>query len=1293
MVTVSDIYNKLSEYEKDNYYLKDEQGNALKPELICEGWEKLTNGRQVEMDEKTYKALKEGKDPLTQEQLVQAGVNGERRPGWNLTFSPHKSFTVLSHSSPEHAKIINDIHNKAVSDVMRYFEGHLAQVRQCSQGVVEPVKTGNILAMRVDHSVNRDGDIQKHTHVVIFNQSYNEQSGKWQALHSDAFHSDILTKIYNNQLAHYAKEHGLPVEWVKSDSGRTEYAAIAGIPDKAIEITSERAKQIDEYVQNHRDELKAKYPNAGEGELKQIAAIETRQAKQVMTHDEIQQRFENKLAEAGLAKEHVVDSVYIAKADYDHSNAMNEYEVVRTATNSLADYQSAFSHQDIMRASAEIAKGDVSINDIQRAIELEMKDEVIKLSDSHIIEDRSRNYADSIFTTKEVLKAERHAVKAIREGIDGVNVIIDKAEAVKAINEYEERQRQGNTDFKLTESQRNAVEFFLTNTDKFNAVQGYAGTGKTTVMKAIREISEQHGYRLLGISETNVAVNEMKAAGIENAMTVAKFLQSSKAQNELNSKTIILSDESSFIGAKNFDKIINIAEKTGARASFWGDKDQLPAVSAGSPFSYAVENKVINYAELKDIVRQIPERYKEAVKDTINKDIDKAFSKFEIHEVSKDDLITKTADIYMKADGYTNSIVSTQTNKDRDAINTEIRNKLIEQGKVDSNSEKVSIYASKNLTGSERFNVSNYGIGDKIIVNESRAGVKVGAELTITKIDTANHIITATGKDRKGNEVEKKIDIRRHGDKFNVYEQKQIDLAKGDKVIFNQTDKETGIANSDIAYIKSIAKDESGNIKNITFNYQGKDVISNTRHFEHGYAQTVYKSQGKTSQDVIYHAPTSTQKSYQEFYVSMTRGRQEAKIVTDDKERLKEQVSKVYEKETTYKYTKGIDREISKLEKQLQKADSEQQRKTISEKLNAYRDIKASAEEVKKYEKYTKKLSSKDWKDLQKPATQKDIEKARGLKSFVVSVKAKYDSEQGRLTVKSERLLQALKDRVQSNLKTAFNKFLNPENFGDKSYRTQKRTYDVYLKHDNGQITKTKQVTTFETKQNGFYQRYESLTYMKNGDIYRHTIERTGRVTKESSELIRRPEQQKEQVRQTTKQTEKPKSEMQKSEAVKGKTHNSITSKAVSYEVAKSKMQREVLSKMQSELYPRLAGKVELMTDKIVEKMPGAKQVSRTLDKNEFSYNKTLDLMKQREQALKDGDLKKAGKMDKEIKSEMSKMTAQEKQKFDQMQSEKTKSQNQKMQGKVDGKLQRQGEEKQQGKEGKSGYSDGKGGK
>ncbi|MFQ5786714.1 MAG: ATP-binding domain-containing protein, partial [Thermodesulfobacteriota bacterium] len=77
-------------------------------------------------------------------------------------------------------------------------------------------------------------------------------------------------------------------------------------------------------------------------------------------------------------------------------------------------------------------------------------------------------------------------------------------------------------------------------------------------------------------------------------------------------------------------------------------------------------------------------------------------------------------------------------------------------------------------------------------------------------------------------------------------------------------------------------------------------------YFTHAYALTEYKSQGQTVDAVLWHAQAKDtfkeMNTANSFYVSITRAREEAKVFTDSKEDLKEQVEREQAKTSTLDY-------------------------------------------------------------------------------------------------------------------------------------------------------------------------------------------------------------------------------------------------------------------------------------------------------------------------------------------------------------------------------------------------------
>lgn len=112
--------------------------------------------------------------------------------------------------------------------------------------------------------------------------------------------------------------------------------------------------------------------------------------------------------------------------------------------------------------------------------------------------------------------------------------------------------------------------------------------------------------------------------------------------------------------------------------------------------------------------------------------------------------------------------------------------------------------------------------------------------------------------------------------------------------------------------------------------------------------------------------------------------------------------------------------------------------------------------------------------------------------------------------------------------------------------------------------------------------------------------------------------------------------------------------KAINSEIEKSKFQRDVLTSLRDSHYGGGAlGKLENLSDRLLDKMPVSKQITRAHEGSDFSYGKAIELMEKREQALKDGDLKKAHTLEAKIDKEMEKMDPKERRQLEQLTAEK----------------------------------------
>ena len=118
-------------------------------------------------------------------------------------------------------------------------------------------------------------------------------------------------------------------------------------------------------------------------------------------------------------------------------------------------------------------------------------------------------------------------------------------------------------------------------------------------------------------------------------------------------------------------------------------------------------------------------------------------------------------------------------------------------------------------------------------------------------------------------------------------ERREIPLAAGDKILLQANRTRDGLVNGQVGTVKTI------NDGRITLN-DGRVLPADYRQFSHGYCVTSYASQSRTVDSVFLVASSRSAPAIhrEQFYVSISRGRQECRIFTDDKEVLRDRIDR-----------------------------------------------------------------------------------------------------------------------------------------------------------------------------------------------------------------------------------------------------------------------------------------------------------------------------------------------------------------------------------------------------------------
>ncbi|AYD05293.1 Ti-type conjugative transfer relaxase TraA [Neorhizobium sp. NCHU2750] len=278
----------------------------------------------------------------------------------------------------------------------------------------------------------------------------------------------------------------------------------------------------------------------------------------------------------------------------------------------------------------------------------------------------------------------------------------------------------------LSDEQKTAIQHIVAS-PRVSAVIGRAGAGKTTMMKAAREVWENSGYRVVGGALAGKAAEGLAhEAGISSRTLSSWELRWNRHRDLLDDKTIFVLDEAGMVSSRQMAFFVDMVVRTGAKLVLIGDPEQLQPIEAGAAFRTIADR--IGYAELDTIYRQHDPWMRDASMDLARGDIGKAIETYRtngriigadlkaqavehlIDDWSRDYDLTKT------------SLILAHLRRDVRLLNMAAREKLVEGGIIKNGSPFMT------ADGKRMFSA-----GDQIMFlrNEASLGVKNG---TLAKV-------------------------------------------------------------------------------------------------------------------------------------------------------------------------------------------------------------------------------------------------------------------------------------------------------------------------------------------------------------------------------------------------------------------------------------------------------------------------------------------------------------------------------------------------------------------------------
>src|SRR5215470_9302086 len=481
---------------RENYYTEADQIPGEWHGRLAEQW-----GLCGEVGEEHFQRLTEGQHPITSEQLVRhkaareyVNESGqkirtmEHRAGWDATFSAPKSVSLTALVGGDER--LREAHQESVAVALDELERYV----QARIGGNLPAKTtGKWVAAKFEHDsarpVNGYAAPQLHTHVVFFNLTETED-GETYALQPRELYKtqQYATAVYRSELAARLKALGYQIE--RGKNGQPE---IIGYSEEYLEASSPRRRQIEEHLAKE---------NLRGANAAQIAAHKTRQAKLELSQEEMRERH-RRMAEAfGNQPEQVVEAAgqRAQRIERDVPGVTAQSAVTFSRERNL-EREAVVEERELLRDALKRSMGEATFEEIKAEFEKHVD------AGDFIEVARKTDAPSRAFTTQEMIDYERDTIRAMREG-QNKHAPIVSLNTRKAIEKNHPH---------LSQSQRRAVEQILASLDQVTALEGVAGSGKTTSLTAIREAAERQGYTVEGFAPTSRAAQKLAEAGIESS--------------------------------------------------------------------------------------------------------------------------------------------------------------------------------------------------------------------------------------------------------------------------------------------------------------------------------------------------------------------------------------------------------------------------------------------------------------------------------------------------------------------------------------------------------------------------------------------------------------------------------------------------------------------------------------------------------------------------------------------------------------------------------------------------------
>jgi conjugative relaxase-like TrwC/TraI family protein len=531
---------------------------------------------------------------------VERFAEARRKPsvvvGYDVTFSVPKSVSVLwaALDAPQRSEIVASV-DAAVAAGVAYLEDHAAFVRVNGRRV----RSEGIVAASYLHGTSRALEPQLHRHVVIANMAA-APGGRVQTLDGTQIHLHQRTAaaLAGAELRRQLTER-LGVRWGPVVRGKSD---IVGVPAAAMRAMSTRSAEIAELVAELGHDSAA---------ARQVAAYQTRAAKQPVPAAELRAGWQQRLAAAGLARS--AAHACIGVVDGPRPVSAPERAGLHALLQSLVTEETAcFDRRDVIQAVAGWGCDRLSATEVgDLADEWLASEAVVRVDgrrspwsgtrDSIRRNDGRRVGASTgspIYTTVEMLQLEQRVRSAVIQGRSAGAGWVPSDVLDTILGDHTT----------LGADQEQLVRALTSSGHRVQLAVGPAGTGKTFALATAAQAWRAAGYRTLGVAVGGTAAEVLGQATGMPATTVASLLTrldlAHPTEAVLDERAVVVVDEASTLGNRELDRLIGHVGRAGATLRLVGDPAQHGAVPAGGLWRVLVDEHPEDTPRLTELRRQ-----------------------------------------------------------------------------------------------------------------------------------------------------------------------------------------------------------------------------------------------------------------------------------------------------------------------------------------------------------------------------------------------------------------------------------------------------------------------------------------------------------------------------------------------------------------------------------------------------------------------------------------------------------------------------------------------------------------